>query len=216
MTLPIAPYPADPFSDRPRRTWAECLWPTAAVVGITLGVLAVTWESAHAGIGPLILGTAWFWAGLMLWVVTGVLGAAALKWIWGRWWVAVLALLVTGSLAYVTLDDSAARRGLTADPQGWFEDHRDEFDEAARRARVSCCGSTYIGNDLPDSLDHLTARGTLTRESGALFFAQWLGIPDDAGGYWYSPDESPVGNEMFGTSCSQPIDLGQGWWMCGM
>ena len=48
------------------------------------------------------------------------------------------------------------------------------------------------------------------------FFPQWIGIPDDAGGYIYSPSGSPAQADMYGMICSNPVDLGDGWWTCGL
>ncbi|QCX28815.1 hypothetical protein [Nocardioides jishulii] len=89
-------------------------------------------------------------------------------------------------------------------------------------AQTHCCLDAYYGDALPDSLDHLTANGLVAKEDDptgepeAFFFVQWFGIPDDAGGYWWSPRASPSGQDMFGMACLKPVDLGGGWWMCGM
>ena len=49
-----------------------------------------------------------------------------------------------------------------------------------------------------------------------MFFPQWMGIPDDAGGYIWSPGASPEGVDLYGMLCQAPVNLGDGWWMCGM
>ena len=48
-----------------------------------------------------------------------------------------------------------------------------------------------------------------------LFFPQWVGVPDDAGGYVYSP-VSPEGADLYGPPCHQPHRLGGGWWTCNL
>lgn len=110
----------------------------------------------------------------------------------------------------------------TDDPLAWFEEHRDELDEGAAWAEANCCLDPYYGDALPEPLAHLTDGGRVAQDGEALpgqeayFFVQWFGIPDDAGGFWWSPNASPSGNDMFGLHCQDPVDLGEGWWMCGM
>lgn len=109
-------------------------------------------------------------------------------------------------------------------PRWWFATHR-PFYEAAVSASVD--SSDYYGEPLPIPLRWLSADGNVSSQCAvcdgggpdaprALFFAQWFGIPDDAGGYAYSPDRRPAGMDMFGMACLDPVDLGDGWWMCGM
>lgn len=49
-----------------------------------------------------------------------------------------------------------------------------------------------------------------------IFFPQWYGLIDDAGGFIFSPSGAPEGMNMAGMICDRPVDLGEGWWMCGM
>jgi hypothetical protein len=69
---------------------------------------------------------------------------------------------------------------------------------------------------LPKQYAAFTAGGLTSCWRETVFLPQWSGIPDDAGGYWYSRDESPEGWDMWGMLCSDPVDLGDGWWKCGM
>jgi hypothetical protein len=76
------------------------------------------------------------------------------------------------------------------------------------------CSDYYV--ELPDDLAYLTASGLISCGRDSVFVPQWYGIPDDAGGFWYSPHESPEGYDMWGMICRNPVDLGDGWWECGM
>ena len=76
------------------------------------------------------------------------------------------------------------------------------------------CNDYYV--ELPHNFDAFTAGGLTSCWGDAVFLPQWSGIPDDAGGYWYSPGESPDGWDMWGMLCKNPVDLGEGWWTCGM
>ena len=69
---------------------------------------------------------------------------------------------------------------------------------------------------LPHEYDAFTAHGHADCWDETVFLPQWAGIPDDAGGYFFSPVESPEGWDMWGMLCKDPIDLGDGWWKCGM
>jgi len=95
-------------------------------------------------------------------------------------------------------------------PRWWFATHR-PFYALARHHEPADGGSS-----LPIPLRGLTADGDSTPAEQGIFFPQWFGVPDDAGGYFWSPDASPKGEDMAGMLCRSPIDLGGGWWMCGM
>jgi hypothetical protein len=97
-------------------------------------------------------------------------------------------------------------------PRTWFMVHRPLFNMALETDP----GREYIGNELPPTLQFLTADGRVSEGNGNRFFAQWFGIPDDAGGYIYNPRQSPKGADLFGSMCIDPVDLGGGWWMCGL
>lgn len=97
-------------------------------------------------------------------------------------------------------------------PRTWFAMHRPLFE----RALQTDPGKEYYGNQLPWTLRFLVAEGRVSVRDGSRFFPQWIGIPDDAGGYLYDPVESPEGVDMYGFICADPVDLGDGWWMCGL
>ena len=101
----------------------------------------------------------------------------------------------------------------TMAPRTWFATHRALYQQAL----ATDPGTEYYGTALPVHLRFLTSNGHVSaHRSNARFFPQWIGFPDDAGGYWYSPDRSPEGFDMYGMLCDAPADLGGGWWMCGM
>lgn len=104
--------------------------------------------------------------------------------------------------------------GWIVAPKTWFKMHRPLFNMALETDP----GHEYYGNKLPLPLRFLTADGNVSDEDqdGSRFFAQWFGIPDDAGGYIYSPGKSPEGKPLYGLWCKDPVDLGDGWWMCGL
>ena len=108
-------------------------------------------------------------------------------------------------------------------PRWWFETHRLFYDAAV----ASSMNGREADGHLPLYLRWLSADGNVTASCLACdesepaaplpaFFPQWYGSPDDAGGYVYSPDREPEGMDMSGMTCQDPVDLGSGWWMCGM
>jgi len=98
-------------------------------------------------------------------------------------------------------------------PRWWFATHR-PFYELARHHDPD---HGLYGSSLPVPLRGLTANGSSSDSSArGTFFPQWFGLPDDAGGYFWSPEASPEGEDMAGLLCQRPVDLGGGWWMCGM
>ncbi len=99
-------------------------------------------------------------------------------------------------------------------PQLWFATHRAAYDAAAAAAPRG--GDDYYGADLPLVWRWVSVDGRVVEKDGALFFPQWYGIPDDGGGYFFSPGASPRGEDMAGMICQRPTNLGDGWWMCGM
>ncbi|GAA1401316.1 hypothetical protein GCM10009600_05630 [Oerskovia paurometabola] len=55
-------------------------------------------------------------------------------------------------------------------------------------------GARDPGEDglLPNALRYVSANGRVDRyEDGRVFVPQWLGMPDDAGGFWFSPGGRP-------------------------
>jgi len=97
-------------------------------------------------------------------------------------------------------------------PRMWFAMHRPLFDMAL----ATDPGNLYYGNALPLPLRFLSSEGRVSEQEGSRFFPQWVGIPDDAGGYLFNPARSPRGVDLYGSPCSDPVDLGEGWWMCGL
>lgn len=98
-------------------------------------------------------------------------------------------------------------------PRGWFAVHRPLFAQALRTDP----GRDYDGARLPFAVSFLTADGRVSQpRDGIRFFPQWIGTPDDAGGYLYSPGRPPVDVDLRGAPCTSPADLGGGWWMCGL
>ncbi|MEU0496862.1 hypothetical protein [Mycobacterium sp. NPDC006124] len=102
--------------------------------------------------------------------------------------------------------------GWQVAPRAWFAMHRPLFDMAL----ATQPGESYYGNALPLHLRFLSSGGRVSDQDGSRFFPQWIGVPDDAGGYLYDPIRSPVGADLYGSSCRNPVDLGGGWWMCGL
>jgi len=108
-------------------------------------------------------------------------------------------------------------------PRWWFETHRPFYDAAV----ANPVDEREIGVSLPLYLRWLSVDGNAQlacvdgcegsdRATPNLFFPQWYGMHDDAGGYAYSPAREPQGMDMSGMLCQNPTDLGDGWWMCGM
>ncbi|QKT06608.1 hypothetical protein HUN08_04940 [Gordonia sp. X0973] len=101
-------------------------------------------------------------------------------------------------------------------PRGWFFVNRPMFNAAL----ATDPGSEYYGARLPVPLRYLSIEGRVSGGYGeqrdTRFFAQWMGVPDDAGGYLHSPSGSPEGFDMYGMMCRNPVSLGGDWWMCGM
>ncbi|WP_299931679.1 hypothetical protein [uncultured Nocardioides sp.] len=99
-------------------------------------------------------------------------------------------------------------------PQLWFQAHRPAYDAALEVSPGA--GDGYYGTDLPPEWRWLSVDGRIVEKDGMLFFPQWYGIPDDGGGYFHSRTGSPAGTDMAGMLCRAPVNLGDGWWMCGM
>lgn len=131
-------------------------------------------------------------------------------------WVAAFAVVATAVGAYVDVDRVFPRLGVRHDPQAWFEEHRAGFEEAASWARGRCCVDQLSGVTLPVHLRHLSDDEKVYVGEGRVFFPQWFGIPDDAGGFWHSADGEPGPMESFGTPCTVPERLGDGWSSCGL
>jgi hypothetical protein len=138
-------------------------------------------------------------------------------------WIAGSALFAAAAVA-VVLTAVAFVHSLyprPEDPRQYVAQHRAEMDEVATlvhegELRPSSPDEVYYGPQLPEHLRHLSATGRVSILSvGTFFIPRWTGIPDDAGGYWYSPS-SPEGQDMYGMACTEPLDLANHWWSCGM
>jgi hypothetical protein len=141
-----------------------------------------------------------YWIGFVM-VIVAVIGR--------RRWAALLTLVPVVVVLTVLVNP-----GWIVAPRTWFMMHRPLFDAALETDP----GAEYYGTKLPLPLRFLTADGRVSDEDqdGSLFFVQWFGIPDDAGGYIFSPGKSPEGKPLYGLWCKDPVDLGDGWWMCGL
>lgn len=137
----------------------------------------------------------------------------------------ILSLLV-GSIWRLTDKPAVVRSvqfGLQTDavedPIGYFAENRSDFDEVLDLVRVGEIATSeddFYGPPLPDDLERLSATGKIELPSnGDFFIPAWTGVPVDAGGYWYS-SVSPEGRDMYGLRCTNPSDLGDGWWACGI
>lgn len=183
------------------------------------------------GIGAVCwaLGFVYHWLRFSLWILDLVLIPVMGVLYLGGFAAMVLAVLmrrdgaawivVIGVLGVVTM---LVNPGYRVMPATYFAVHRPLFAAALHTDP----GSEYYGNPLPLPLRFLTANGNVSRAglgegprpSGpdVRFFPQWIGIPDDAGGYLYSPERSPAGADLYGSPCADPVDLGDGWWMCNL
>ncbi|HVK28090.1 MAG TPA: hypothetical protein VM575_07100 [Nocardioides sp.] len=187
-------------------------WTAGSLAATALVVLLVT---RHAGVAVEVVGNLWPWVALLLWIILVPAGAGVAWWAWRHVLAGLVTLGLLGGLAVWALQPTAPRLGFILGQQAWFEHHRADFTRAAADLPEDCCNA-YYGDRLPDGLRHLTIDGRVSRHEGDLFFPQWIALVDDAGGYWYSPDGSPEGHDMYGMICEDPTDLGDGWWSCGM
>ena len=208
--------------DRPRARRAR--------VTVIVGVLAAaSWLVATSGRLAWWLGTG------------GHLPASLLPLTWPRGpivWVRGAATLVAIVLTAILVQRLARRGWLTAVTcilllmaGGWvsatpypgaavaFGVWRPAFLQARDvLAPAALTTDSYYGPDLPGDLALLSSTGFVSvREGGSIFFPQWSGIPDDAGGYWYLPgDGSPEGWDMWGMTCTRPLSIEPHWWSCGI
>lgn len=176
------------------------------------------------GSGALIAGVilwtvvvAWWWQRRSLWLldlivepVALLLGGTALSLvviglIRGRRALLAAALIPVLLATLVVAGPYALRF-----PQLWFRVHQPMY----RAALTHEPADSYYGSPLPLPLRVLAVDGASSASDGVRFFPQWIGIPDDAGGYLYSPAGRPIGFDMYGRQCQRPLDLGSGWWLC--
>lgn len=98
-----------------------------------------------------------------------------------------------------------------------YQAHRSDFTTIATMAHKGEFPdkSTY-GNGLSMRLRYLSSTGRVTWVKGSLFVPRQVIFPASSAGFWYVPKGSPVGLDMFGTVCSQPVLLDRNWWACGL
>jgi hypothetical protein len=188
---------------------------------------------AHSGRWLWVLGVGlacwtpgflYHWIRPSLWILDLVLVPVMALLLFGGLAVTVLAVVklrpgVAAAMVPMILATALVSPGYRVFPRAYFTLHRPLFEIA----RQTPPGADYYGNPLPLPLRFLSANGNVSRVIGdgrdvsdIRFLPQWIGIPDDAGGYLYSPDGSPAGVDMYGMVCREPVDLGGDWWMCGL
>jgi hypothetical protein len=122
---------------------------------------------------------------------------------------AALALIFSLASAWATYTYNARAYYVLHRPQflllGYALDH-----PSSRQTEPS-----YYGSSLPFFAINLSVTGLASGDSQGVFLPQWVGIPDDAGGFW-DTRESPAGADMYGMLCADPVPLGDNWWSCGM
>lgn len=205
--LPPQPASTQPETTRPGRRWRRTLLVIELVIFLAVAVWVETrWWAYNSVLAAGILVA----ARIVAWGFVIALAAA----IPHRrvWRVGVLGVACAAAAIVIATGWLSSDRGSLE----WFEEHRAEFETARGLALPADAYSTL----LPADLAHLSKDGTVRTGSGpdgqTIFFPQWFGIPDDAGGYIYSPGGDPTGFDMYGMSCQGPVDLGDGWWSCGM
>ncbi|WP_147437427.1 hypothetical protein [Micromonospora musae] len=108
-------------------------------------------------------------------------------------------------------------------PASYWITHRWAFDAVADGVRDGRIGASreYYGELLPRHLRDLSTNGRAAvvgsqDDKPVVFLPQWLGIPDDAGGYVYldATPRSDLSVDLFGVPVrvSGGQELGDGWW----
>lgn len=189
-------------------------WPRPAVTVWQrrgLGLLLVVWWVILVGPSLLPGGTSNVPFVYYLLIIKSLLlaiGTATLVWsISRRWWLSALSVVLAAGAGAVLFNWSIYA------PRTWFDTHRSLYEAARHEVRPT---GDYHGSELPWRYRGLSGDGLVAGTPDRMFFPMWKGIPDDAGGYWYTPGDSPAGEDMYGMPCQDPTDLGGGWWMCGM
>lgn len=130
----------------------------------------------------------------------------------------VLAVAAVVAVAW-SLKVMAAAFGFCDTRHADFDRDREGLDAIVAWVNGTKHESEYYTR-LPDELAHLsgTEDGLISIGiDGSVFVPQWAGIPDDAGGYIYTPhDTRPQGWDMWGMECEDPTRLDGGWWACGL
>ena len=119
----------------------------------------------------------------------------------GAWW-------VTGAVV-----NSGPTRRPAPD---FFGDNKDDLERVlALVQNGELIADGYYGPTLPQDLQHLSVTDRVSiYNDGSFFVPRWTGIPDDAGGIWWS-QMSPEFRDMYGMACIEPVDLNGDWWLCG-
>ncbi|MEH0970749.1 hypothetical protein V6U77_06380 [Micromonospora sp. CPCC 205546] len=108
-------------------------------------------------------------------------------------------------------------------PASYWASHRWAFDAVADRAQEGRVGTSreYYGQRLPAHLRDLSTNGraaVVGHQDGkpVVFLPQWIGIPDDAGGYVHldAPPRPDLVVDLFGAPVrvAGGQHLGDGWW----
>jgi hypothetical protein len=191
---------------------------TGSVVAWSMALGDYIGVALHACGLPTVIVAFWASPRLLVWVLALVLGLVG--WVLAeeslgaantRWWWRVPANL--GCLAALV----AVVAGPTMTPTTRFDILRPGLDAVASSSVVADAKDPSGSVSLPLRLAWTSANGKVDpSQDGAVFIPMWVGWRDNAGGYWYSPDSSPEYADMWGLQCLEPIDLGDGWWACGM
>lgn len=140
----------------------------------------------------------------LIWATVTVLG---LRWAAGTH----LAWPVWAAAAAATVTILVLFNWSAVSPKWWFTTHKPLYEHA----RTIDPGPGRYGSRLPLWLGPLSADGRSSGTARGRFLPQWID-DDGAGGYIYSPHRSPAGADLYGTRCRGPVDLGDGWWTCGL
>ncbi|MFT3715604.1 MAG: hypothetical protein QM774_06565 [Gordonia sp. (in: high G+C Gram-positive bacteria)] len=172
------------------------------------------------GLAVWLIAMVWSYFRPSLWVLDVVV--VPLMWVFAVGGITAMAVgamfsarrsMITGAgLVVVLLLTGVVGAWWQASPRVWFETHRALYEQALHTDP----GDDYYGAPLPLHLRFLSVGGHVSGRKDTRFFPQWIGTPDDAGGYLYSPSGSPAGYDMYGQVCSDPTALGGDWWMCGL
>ena len=205
----------------PRSRWfTACVGLGAAVSWLVAASGHVAWFLASRGLlpGPLVFFT-WprgpiCWVRFVAGVVGVVLTAVLVRRLFHRWWLALVVALPTSLMIIPAI--AVPYPGAQIAFDAW-RPALVQIASSPKDSPASGMVEDYYGTPLPPSFAPFTALGTVDhRADGSIFFAEWSGVPDDAGGYWYTATGSPKGRDMWGMTCSDPLELEPHWWACGM
>lgn len=127
---------------------------------------------------------------------------------------------VIGAVAVVAAFASFTPMGFWWSEEVYFQAHRDEFAALAEHFDSPSFkddpeAREYYGAPLPPLLALVSSDGRASYDGAATFVPVWQGIPDDAGGFFYSRT-SPQDYDMYGLICDYPEQVAENWWACGM